>query len=162
MCSQWETKLPLPRFLCLLERWDLRMLSTDGFILLLLLLFKFILFFSDCRSEKSGDGSGDSGGGCYLDICWHLNAPSYVGVKGRGFGTIRDNCDDNDILVCNVCVHRVSRVRTLNTRWWGSGGHRGQLPRCRPHHHPLHCHSSHSCDHLKQNQQSLWLAVDIN
>ena len=153
MCSQWETGLPLRRFLCQLERWDLRMLITDG--LILLLLFKFILLFSDCWSEKSGgDWSGDSRGGRYLDICWHLNAPSYVGVTGAGPGTICDNCDDNDILVCNVCVHTVSRVKTLNTRWWGSRGHEGQLPRG-PHHHPVHCHSSHSFDHGQLNQQSL-------
>ena len=106
---------------------------------------------------------GDSRGGCYLDICWHLNAPSYVGVKGRGFGTIRDNCDDNDILVCNVCVHRVSRVRTLNIRWWGSGGHRGQLPRCQATSSPpplsflTQLWSSET-----EPTVSLWLAVDIN
>ena len=28
-----------------------------------------------------------------------------MGVTGAGPGTICDNCDDNDILVCNVCVH---------------------------------------------------------
>ena len=100
----------------------------DG--LILLLLTKFILVFSDCWSEKTCcDWSGGSRGGRYLDICWHLNAPSYVGVTGAGPGTICDNCDDNDILVCNVCVHTVSRVKTLNTRWWGSRGHEGQLPR---------------------------------
>lgn len=64
-------------------------------------------------------------------LSWYLltsKCPQLCGRDGAGLVTIRDNCDDNDILVCNVCVHRVSRVRTL-TRWWGSGGHRGQLPR---------------------------------
>ena len=65
-------------------------------------------------------------------LSWYLltsKCPQLCGRDGAGLVTIRDNCDDNDILVCNVCVHRVSGVRTLNTRWWGSGGHRGQLPR---------------------------------
>lgn len=160
MCSQWETKLPLPRFLCLLERWDLRMLSTDGWILLLL-LFKFILFFTDCRSEKSGEGSGGSGDGCYLDICWHLNAPSYVGVTGRGWWQYV-------IIVMIMTFLFVMFVYTGSPEWGPSHDDGGLVvtevssPGCRPHHHPLHCHSSHSCDHLKQNQQSLWLAVDIN
>ena len=51
-----------------------------------------------------------------------------MGVTGAGPGTICDNCDDNDILVCNVCVHTVSRVKTLNTRWWGSRGHWASAP----------------------------------
>ena len=130
MCSQRETKLPLPRFLCLLERWDLRMFGTDG--LNPLLLFKFILFFTDCWSEKSSDGSGDSRALQRRLLSWYLltsKCPQLCGRDGAGLGTICDNCDDNDILVCNVCVHTVSRVKTLNTRWWGSGGHWGSAPR---------------------------------
>ena len=65
-------------------------------------------------------------------LSWYLltsKCPQLCGRDGAGLGTICDNCDDNDILVCNVCVHTVSRVKTLNTRWWGSGGHWGSAPR---------------------------------
>ena len=156
MCSQRETKLPLPRFLCLLERWDLRMFSTDSAASFQIHFIFHRLLEREVKWRVWGHQR--------RLLSWYLltsKCPQLCGRDGAGLGTICDNCDDNDILVCNVCVHTVSRVKTLNTRWWGSGGHWGSAPRC-PHHHQLHCHSSHSFDQRQLNQQSLLLAVDIN
>ena len=146
MCSQWETKLPLPRF------WDCSSVEISECSARMetpLLLFKFNLFFliAGARREEQWETRWRVWRQQGRLLSADLNAPSYVGVAGAGPVTICDNCDDNDILVCNVCVHTTHAPQSQDTEagvvsWW--------LKTLRSH-HQIHCHSSPSFDNLQLN-----------